>query len=92
MCDCQCHQDQEPRRRRSFLGTLVQIVLLYVLLVFGGGTLISSGHSVAREAGRLIHTVLLVEPSIHWAESGGHGTLAGGLRSLSHGFDVGRYL
>ena len=92
MCNCQCHQDQPPRRRRSFLGMIAQIALLYVLLVFGGGTLMNTDHAVAQETGRLIHTVLLVEPSIHWADSSGHDALAGGLRVLSNGLDVGRYI
>lgn len=81
----------KPRRRVGFFRTLTHLLLLYVLLVFGAGTLIHTGHPVAVEVGRLIHTVTLVEPSIHWAESSGYDMLAGGLRMLAGGVDVGRW-
>jgi hypothetical protein len=67
---------------------LLQVALLYVVLVFGGGTLVNTGHPVAVEVGRLLHTVTLVEPAIYWAEAHDYGALAGGLRTLSHGVQV----
>ena len=66
-------------------------VFVYVLLVFGGGTLINTGHPVAVEAGKLIHTVTLVDPTIYWAHEKGLDTIAGGLRTLSDGVDVRRW-
>jgi hypothetical protein len=81
--------DREPSRRRcGIFGVLLQLLLLYVLLVFGGGTLINTGHPVAVEAGRLMHTVTLVEPSIRWAESAGRYGVAKGLRVLAAGVDL----
>jgi hypothetical protein len=89
---CDQYLKPQPRRRVSFLSLLLQVLLLYVLLVFGGGTLIHTGHPVAVETGKLLHTVTLVEPSIYWAESGGHHALAGGLRMLAGGVDLGRFI
>ena len=68
MCRCQCHaphHDGKAPARRSggFMGTLFKLVVLYVALVFGGGTLINTGHPVAVEAGKLLHMVTFVEPS-----------------------------
>ena len=48
MCDCQC-QDRKPRRRLGVLSMVFQLALLYLVLVFGGGTLIHTGHPVAVE-------------------------------------------
>ena len=89
---CDEYLKPQPRRRISLLSLLLQIMLLYVLLVFGGGTLINTGHPVAVEVGKLIHTVTMVEPGIYWAESGGHDMLAGGLRMLAGGVDLGRFI
>ena len=90
MCDCQC-QDEPRKRKRRFgvLGMLVQLMLLYMILVFGGGTLIRTGNPIAVEAGMLIHTVTFVEPSIRWADAMGSPLLAGGLRTLADGVDLG---
>ena len=90
MSHCHCCQDDEsrPRRRRGLLGMLVQIAVLYVALLFGGGTLINTGHPVAVETGRLIHTVLFVQPTINWAENRDLDPLSHGLRMLSHGFPI----
>lgn len=89
---CDQYLTSKPRRRVGLFRTLTHLLLLYLLLVFGAGTLIHTGHPVAVEVGRLIHTVTLVEPSIHWAESGGHNMLAGGLRVLAGGVDLGRFV
>ena len=93
MCECCCNRENDqprPRNRRGFrpIRTILHVLLLYGLLVFGGGTLINTGHPVAVETGRLIHTVTFVEPSIYWAQSSGHDALAGGLRILAHGVDL----
>jgi hypothetical protein len=90
MCEHCCQS--KPRRRVGIFRTLMHVLLLYALLVFGSGTLIHTGHPVAVELGRLIQTVTLVEPSIHWADSAGYGTLADGLRLLANGIDVGRFV
>ncbi len=95
MSDYCCNQSNDRRkssRKCGILGTLIQIVFLYVLLVFGGGTLINTGHPVAMEVGRIIHTVTLVEPSIHWARSSDHHVLAGGLEALASGIDLERMI
>ncbi|MHC5023271.1 MAG: hypothetical protein ACYTGG_05095 [Planctomycetota bacterium] len=65
--------------------------MLYVLMVFGGGTLINTGHPVAVEVGRMLHLVTFVEPTISWADHAGHDALAGGLRVLAHGVNVGQF-
>ncbi len=93
MCECCCNRENDqprPRNRRRFrpIRTVFHLLLLYGLLVFGGGTLINTGHPVAVETGRLIHTVTLVEPSIYWAHSSGYDALAGGLQILAHGVDL----
>ena len=90
MCQCDCQDQPRKKRRCGLLAILFQVVLLYVALVFSGGTLARTGNPVAAEAGRLIHTVLLVEPSIRWAEGGGHRVIAGGLRTLADGIDFRR--
>ena len=83
---CRCCRH---RRRFRPVRTLVQLVLLYALLVFGSGTLINTGNPIAVELGRLVQLATFVHPSIDWAETNGHGTLAGGLRVLSNGAHIG---
>ncbi len=82
MCPCPCCQQVEPRRRFRPIAVLFQLVVLYMMLVLGGGTLINTGHPVAEEAGRLIQTVTLVDPAIQWADSHGLNPVAGGLPVL----------
>ena len=94
MCCRQCDSEPRPRPRRRFrpIRLLFQLLLTYVLLLFGGGTLVHTGHPVAVETGRLIHTVLLVEPTIRLAHEHDHHYLANGLRLVAHGVDVQRML
>lgn len=82
-CNCRTRRGFHPVRM------LFQIALLYVVLVFGGGTLVRTGNPVAVELGRLMHTVTLVQPAIHWADSRDYDALAGGLRTLSDGVGIG---
>jgi hypothetical protein len=94
MCFCRCNNNDadRPRRGPGLFRMLFNLVLLYVLLVFGGGTLIQTGHPVAVEVGKIMHMVTFVEPTLQWADSEGHPIVAGGLRVLAHGVDVGRWL
>lgn len=85
-CCPTCHET--PRRRRSWLAAFVQILAVYAVLVFTGGTLIQTGHPVAVETGRLIHTVLLVEPATHWTADHGMKPIAGAIDLLARGVDV----
>jgi hypothetical protein len=71
---------------------LVQLAVLYVILVFGGGTLKSLDHPIAVQTGRIFHTIAFVEPTLRWAEAREYDALAGGLRVLSHGVDVHRFM
>ncbi len=87
-CDQAGFADAKPRRRRRPIAFLLNLVLGYLLLVIGGGTLINTGHPVAEEAGRLLHVVTFVEPTIRWADSKDLGTAAYGLRLISHGVPV----
>ncbi len=92
---CPCCQEQPtaaPRRRFRPIAVLLNLVLAYVLLVMGGGTLINTGHPVAVEAGKIMQLVTLVEPTIHWAKANNHDKVAGGLLILSSGVNVGRLL
>ncbi len=75
----------QGRTRPGLFATLFQLLLLYVGLLFTGGTLINTGHPVAVETGRLIHTVTFVEPAITWAKSSGYTPLAFGLRTVAEG-------
>ncbi len=88
MCPCPCCQQVERRRRFRPIAFLFQLVVLYMMLVLGGGTLINTGHPVAEEAGRLLHTVTLVDPAIQWAENHGLNPVAGGLRLAAGGLPV----
>ena len=83
-CKCCRHR---PRFRPVKM--LFQIALVYILLVFGSGTLMNTNHPVAIEVGKLMQLVTFVHPSIDWAESNGHDALAGGLRVLSRGAQIG---
>ena len=83
--------DDEPkrmRRRPGLLGMLFHLLLLYIVLVFTGGTLQHVNHPVAVETGRLLQTITFVEPTIYWADSRGWHPLAYGLRVLAHGVDL----
>jgi len=90
---CDCRRDDEPGRRRFRpIRFLFHLMFLYVLLVFGGGTLIQTGQPIAVEIGRIFHIVTFVDPTIHWAQTHDQPALAIGLRVLSNGVDVGQIL
>ncbi len=82
---CNC----PDRRGGGIFRTCLSVVLLYVVLVFGSGTLINTDNPVARELGKLIQVVTFVEPAINWADSSGHRVLASGLTRLSAGVKIG---
>jgi hypothetical protein len=90
-CCCHAAPSAPARRRFSVLGLLVQLLALYAVLVFGGGTLAKVQHPVAAEIGRLMQTVSLVEPTIRWADSRGYEALSGSLRTLANGLPVERW-
>lgn len=81
-------RDSQPRSRTSIIGMILQVIVVYVAMVFGAGTLIHTGHPVAVEVGRLIHVVTLVDPAIGWADAHGYGALGSGLRTISGGVDM----
>ena len=87
MCQCACCAEPARKGFRPFV-FLFNLLLAWVLLVVGGGTLINTGLPVAVEAGQLIHTVTFVDPTIGWAEARGLETLGHGLRLISHGIPV----
>ena len=80
-----CVQDEPRRRRGGILSFLVQIVFVYALMVFGGGTLINTGHPVAMEVGHILQLVTFVEPAIYWAQGAGYENISDGLRMLASG-------
>ncbi len=88
MCQCACCGQPASRRFRPF-ALLFNVLLAYVLLVVGGGTLINSGHPVAVEAGRLLHVVTFVEPAITWTHAHGMQHVANGLQFLANGIPIG---
>ncbi|MCI0364844.1 MAG: hypothetical protein L0Y44_12575 [Phycisphaerales bacterium] len=89
-CCCNCHEySAGGRRRGGIVSTFFKLVLLYVVLVFGAGTLINTGHPVAVESGKLIQVVTFINPAIGWADSQGWEHLAHGLRVLSSGVSFG---
>ena len=73
------------RSRGGLISGLFKLVLLYVGLVFAGGTLINTGHPVAVESGRLIHTVTFLEPATNWLQSHGYGAIAYGMNAVAGG-------
>ena len=90
MCQCTCCGFRETRRRGFRpIALLFNLVLAWLVLVVGGGTLINTGHPVAMETGRLIHTVTFVHPTIGWADARGYEPLAGGLRFVAGGVPIG---
>ena len=68
---CCRRSDASPRRRRGVVRVVLDVALAYLLLVGGAGMLKSSGHPVAVETGRLVHTVLMVEPTLDWMDRQG---------------------
>lgn len=83
-----CGCGQKPRKRFNIFKAALQLAALYVVLVFGSGTMIQTGNPVATELGKLIQVVTFVHPTIHWAHSSGHPKIASGLETLSHGLDI----
>lgn len=69
----------------GLLSGLFKCLLLYVGLVFAGGTLIQTGHPVAVESGRLIHTIAFIEPATHWLQTHGYGAVAYGVQAIADG-------
>ncbi len=88
MAPCPCCHESPGRRFRPF-ALMFNLAVLYLALVVGGGTLINTGHPVAMETGRLIHTVTFVHPTIGWADARGYEPLAGGLRFVAGGVPIG---
>jgi hypothetical protein len=86
---CHCdHTNDTSKRGCGLFATLAKLVVLWIVLVFGSGTLINSGYPVAVETGRLIRVVTFVDPLIRWAESNHAGAAAYGLRVLANGAPV----
>ncbi len=81
-CQC-CHATL--RRPLGALTWVFNALLIYVLLVFGGGTLINTGNPIAVEVGQMLHLVTFVDPAIYWAASHGYEPLANAIRVLSDG-------
>lgn len=88
MCPVCAQAVAESPRRSGPLGWLLKGIMLYIVLVVVAGTLINTGHPVAAEVGRILQTIMFVEPSIGWAESQGFSPLAQGLRMLSSGLPI----
>ena len=84
-CPHCCNYAPPARRSPGVISTLFKVLLVYVGLVFAGGTLINTGHPVAAESGRLIHTITFVDPAIRWTQSHGWTHLAGGLQLVAGG-------
>ena len=79
-----CHAPVSHRGGGLF-STLFKVALLYVGMVFTAGTLIKTGHPVAVEAGRLMHTVTFIDPAIRWTAGNGFGVVSHGLQVLADG-------
>ena len=92
MSCCECYS--EPRTRRGFrpVALLLNLVLAWLLLVVGGGTLLRTDHPVAVETGRILHTVTFVQPAIGWADDRGIRPLSGGLRLAAGGLPIERVM
>jgi len=90
-CWSGCSKRREAGRRRGpgVIGTLMQLLFAWAILVFAGGTLINTGHPVAVETGRLIHTVTFVEPLDRWAEHRDYDLLSNTVGLLRKGVNVG---
>lgn len=96
-CHCCGEPDQQqtaekPRKRFRPIAMIINLVIAYVLLVGGAGTLINTGHPVAVEVGKMVQTFTFVKPTIHWAESSNHHRAAQGLKVLSNGLPVGQMM
>ena len=89
MSHCGCCEHPDPPKRFRPLALLFNAILLYVVLLVGGGTLVNSGHPVAAEAGHWLQMITFVEPTIHWADTSGFDHVASGLRVLSAGIPIG---
>lgn len=87
MCCCQC-ENERPKRGGIF-SAIVKLLLLYAVLVIGGGTLINTGHPVAVEVGQILHLVTFVEPASHWAHAQGFEPLAATIDFLAAGLPIG---
>lgn len=79
---------QERRRGGGPLGFLLKTVVLYVLLLFGSGTLINTGQPVAVESGRLVQTLMFVEPTIRWTHQRGWDRISDAVQVLANGAPV----
>ena len=76
-------------RRFSILGLFFKVAIAYLIMVFGGGTLVQTGNPVAVEVGEFMHTITFVDPTIKWADSRGYRAVAKGLKGLSEGVPLG---
>lgn len=76
---------QPEKRGGSILGWLFKIVIAYLILVFGGGTLVQTKNPTAMKVGKIMQTVTFIDPTIKWADARGFTAVATGLRELSEG-------
>jgi hypothetical protein len=76
---------QPEKRGGTVLGWLFKFVMAYLILVFGGGTLMQTTNPTAKQVGQIMHTVTLVDPTIKWADAQGLKAVASGLRGLAEG-------
>ncbi len=79
---------QQPKRGPRFFRFIFRTALLWALLVFASGTMISTGHPAAMHFGEALQTVTFVEPMTDWAVGEGHYTLVRALDLLSGGVDL----
>ena len=79
---------ETPTRRFRPIAAALKLLVLYVVLIAGAGTLINTGHPVAVEFGKLIHVVTFVDPLIAWTDSHDLPVLARGARTLADGIPL----
>ena len=92
MSRCACCGPEQTRKSFRPFALLFNLALAWLVLIVGGGTLMRTGHPVAVETGRILHTVTFVRPAINWASARGIDPLAGGLRIAASGLPIERVL
>lgn len=89
-CGCahEVHATAPLKRGDGLFATLFKLMMLYIVLVFGAGTLVNTGHPVAVEVGKLVQVVTFIDPAIDWAQSNQWHKVATGLRVLANGAPI----
>ena len=74
-----------PADGALWLSLALKTAVIYVGVVFAGGTLVHSGHDGAQRIGVALHRVTMINPLIRWADAHDHDGMLHVLLTIADG-------